>query len=82
MSSLSAKQLENAHAFRTHINSLDWVALGELMAPDFRHQYFPSSIITSDGKEMRGKDEYINTLKYTFQTMFEKITVRFHTQSP
>ncbi|KAJ6555218.1 hypothetical protein DFH09DRAFT_1493442 [Mycena vulgaris] len=74
MSSPNAKQLENAYAFLTHLNALDWAPLGELLSPNFRHQYFPASIVPPDGKETRGKEEFIGVLKYNFLTVFEKVT--------
>jgi hypothetical protein len=75
-STTHAKQLENAHAFLKHLNALDWVSLGELLSPDFRHQYFPATINPPDGKETRGKEEFIGVLKYNLLTVFEKVTVR------
>ncbi|KAJ6629391.1 hypothetical protein B0H10DRAFT_1986956 [Mycena sp. CBHHK59/15] len=56
MSTPNPKQLENAYAFLTHLNALDFDALGELMAPHFTHQYFPGMINPLDGKERRGKE--------------------------
>ncbi|KAJ7347977.1 hypothetical protein DFH08DRAFT_867058 [Mycena albidolilacea] len=74
MSDLAAKQLENAHAFLTYLNALNWDRLGELLAPDFRHKYLPASIIPPDGKEDRGKDDFVGVLKYNFEKVFDKVT--------
>ncbi|KAJ7143776.1 hypothetical protein C8R44DRAFT_864811 [Mycena epipterygia] len=74
MSGPNAKQLENAHAFFKHLNALDWSALGDLMSTDFKHQYLPASIISPDGKETRGKEEFLGILKYNLTTVFDKVT--------
>ncbi|KAF7351945.1 hypothetical protein MVEN_01156500 [Mycena venus] len=74
MSDTHATQLENAHAFMKHLNALDWTSLADLMSPDFRHQYLPASIIPLDGKEDRGKEEFIGILKHYFEIVFEKVT--------
>ncbi|KAJ7111128.1 hypothetical protein C8R43DRAFT_1139145 [Mycena crocata] len=74
MTAPNPKQLENALAFLTSLNALDWATLGDLMSPEFKHQYFPASIIPPDGKETRGKDEFLAVLKYNFLTVFEKVT--------
>ncbi|KAJ6555205.1 hypothetical protein DFH09DRAFT_1165778 [Mycena vulgaris] len=74
MSSPNAKQLENAHAFLKHLNNLDWVPLGELLSPEFKHQYFPGSIIPPDGKETRGSEEFIGVLKYNLENLLDKVT--------
>lgn len=75
--SLNPKQLENAYSFLTHLNALDFDALGELLSPDFKHQYFPGTINPPDGKEDRGKEDWIGLLKYNFLQVFDKVTVRF-----
>ncbi|KAF8205878.1 hypothetical protein K438DRAFT_1817526 [Mycena galopus ATCC 62051] len=74
MSDIHAKQLENAHAFIKHLNALDWVHLGELLSPDFRHQYFPATVAPLDGKDDRGKEDFIGVVKYNLETFFEKVT--------
>ncbi|KAJ6551838.1 hypothetical protein B0H19DRAFT_1159125 [Mycena capillaripes] len=74
MSVPSPKQLENAHAFLKHLNALDWASLGELMSPDFKHQAFPSNLSPPDGKETRGKEEFIEFMKFILLTVFEKVT--------
>ncbi|KAF8218001.1 hypothetical protein K438DRAFT_1925265 [Mycena galopus ATCC 62051] len=74
MSDIPAKQLENAHAFIKHLNDLDWSRMSELLAPDFRHQYFPATIVPPDGKDDRTGDEFIGYLKYNFETVFDKVT--------
>ncbi|KAJ6629393.1 hypothetical protein B0H10DRAFT_1986960 [Mycena sp. CBHHK59/15] len=74
MSTLNSKQLENAYAFLTHLNALDFDALGELMAPHFTHQYFPGTINPPDGKERRGKEEFLGVLKYNLLSVFDKVT--------
>jgi hypothetical protein len=81
MSDLAAKQLENAHAFLTYLNALNWDRLGELLAPNFRHKYLPATIIPPDGKEDRGKDEFVGVLKYNFEKVFDKVTVRTSSRS-
>ncbi|KAF7351955.1 hypothetical protein MVEN_01157600 [Mycena venus] len=73
MADIHAKQLYNAHAFLKHLNALEWTPLADLMSPDFRHQYFPASISPPDGKEDRGKEEFIGVLKYNFEIVFEKV---------
>ncbi len=86
MSDIHTKQLENAHAFLKHLNALDWVALEELMSPDFKHQYLPSTIVPPDGKDDRGREEFIGVLKYNLLTVFDGITAsplsRFSLISP
>ncbi|KAJ7708323.1 hypothetical protein B0H17DRAFT_1032204 [Mycena rosella] len=74
MSIPNAKQLENAHAFLTHLNALNWVPLAELLSPEFKHQYLPASIIPPDGKEMRGKKDFIEILKSNLVGLFDKVT--------
>ncbi|KAJ7122327.1 hypothetical protein C8R44DRAFT_785993, partial [Mycena epipterygia] len=72
MSALNAKQLENAYAFLTHLNALAWDPLAELVSPEFNHQYFPASMIPPEGKDTRGREEFIDLLKYNWLTIFEK----------
>ncbi|KAJ7080651.1 hypothetical protein B0H15DRAFT_483955 [Mycena belliarum] len=74
MSVPDAKQLENAHALFRFLNALDWESLGELLSPECMHQYFPASINPPDGKEMRGKQDFIDVLKHNFEGIFEKVT--------
>ncbi|KAJ7111130.1 hypothetical protein C8R43DRAFT_159792 [Mycena crocata] len=74
MSAPNAKQLENAHAVLRHLNALDWDALGELMSSEFEHQYFPTSMPPPQGKDTRGKAEFIDLLKVNWLQAFEKIT--------
>ncbi|KAJ7653094.1 hypothetical protein DFH06DRAFT_1330497 [Mycena polygramma] len=74
MSSSNAKQLENANAFLKHLNAQDWVSLRALLADDFKHQYMPSTINPPDGKEDRGPDELVATLRFYMENMFNKIT--------
>jgi hypothetical protein len=50
--------------------------LADLISSDFRHQYLPTTIVPPDGKEDRGKEELIGVLKYNFEIVFEKVTVR------
>ncbi|KAJ7080650.1 hypothetical protein B0H15DRAFT_953513 [Mycena belliarum] len=76
MSAPDAKQLENAHAFFKYLNVLDWESLGELLSPECKHQYFPASVSPPDGKEMRGKQDFIDIAKYNFEVLFEKFN--FH----
>ncbi|KAJ7143769.1 hypothetical protein C8R44DRAFT_864804 [Mycena epipterygia] len=76
MSGPDAKQLENAHAFFKHLNALDWAPLAELVSPEFKHEYFPASVIPPDGKETRTREEFMGVMKYHFLTVFEKPTVR------
>lgn len=72
MSALNANQLENAYAFLTHLNALAWDPLAQLMAPEFKHQYFPASMIPPGGKDTRGKEEFVDLLKYNWLTVFAK----------
>ncbi|KAJ6551837.1 hypothetical protein B0H19DRAFT_1264465 [Mycena capillaripes] len=44
------------------------------MSPDFKHQYFPSTINPPDGKETRGKEEFIEVLRFNLLTVFDKVT--------
>ncbi|KAJ7728522.1 hypothetical protein B0H16DRAFT_1588895 [Mycena metata] len=80
MSDLDAKQLENAHAFFKHLNARDWDALGDLLASDFKHQWFPATFVAPDGKEMRSKEEFIGFMQYSFTPghVFE----RLHLEEP
>ncbi|KAJ7708324.1 hypothetical protein B0H17DRAFT_1125080 [Mycena rosella] len=70
------KQLKIALALLNHLNSLEWDALGKLLSEDFKHQYFPATIIPLDGREMRGKEQWIGVLKHNFAHggVFEHIT--------
>ncbi|KAK7052518.1 hypothetical protein R3P38DRAFT_2603938 [Favolaschia claudopus] len=74
MSDIHTKQLENAHAFIKHLNALDWDSLADLLAPNFKHQYLPSTIIPPDGKDDRGKEDFVNNLKVTLENVFDKVT--------
>ncbi|KAJ7035171.1 hypothetical protein C8F04DRAFT_1182581 [Mycena alexandri] len=78
MSDLNAKQLENAHAFLKHLNALEWGPLGNLLAPDFKHQYFPATIVPPGGKDTRGKAEFMHLFQHSWIHVFEKITVGAH----
>ncbi|KAJ7111129.1 hypothetical protein C8R43DRAFT_159786 [Mycena crocata] len=74
MSTLDEKQLENAHAFMTHSTAPNWDAVAELLSPEFKHQYFPTSL--PENKDIRGKEEFILFLKSNLFAMFKHIT--FH----
>ncbi|KAJ7721106.1 hypothetical protein B0H16DRAFT_1738434 [Mycena metata] len=74
MSDLSAKQFENARAFLKHLNALEWGSLGDLLAPEFQHQYFPASIAPPGGKYTRGKAEFLQLFQHSWIHVFEKIT--------
>ncbi|KAJ7244385.1 hypothetical protein B0H12DRAFT_1129263 [Mycena haematopus] len=74
MSDTHAKQLQNAHAFIDHLNALDWIPLTELLSPDFKHQYLPATIVPPDGKDDRGRDEFVGVLKYNLENVFGKVT--------
>ncbi|KAJ7620955.1 hypothetical protein FB45DRAFT_1032228 [Roridomyces roridus] len=74
MSSPDPKQLQVAHAVLDHLNVLDYTALAEFLAPDFKHRYLPSTIHAADGKVERGKDEWLEVVKYNSSQLFEKVT--------
>ncbi|KAJ7723679.1 hypothetical protein B0H16DRAFT_1598241 [Mycena metata] len=76
MSTLDAKQLENAHAFLKHLNAMDWVSLGDLLAPEFKHQCFPATVVVPDGRQTRSKEEYIEGILQGGLTNYFK-TFRF-----
>ncbi|KAJ7708294.1 hypothetical protein B0H17DRAFT_1325167 [Mycena rosella] len=77
MSSPNLKQLENAHALFTDLNANEWEALEQLLSPEFKHcQYLPGTITPPDGKETRGKEEWMGALKHTFVALFDHITFR------
>ena len=75
MSTAQTKQLENAHAFLSHLNALNFDALADLLAPDFTHEYFPASLTLPGGKAKRGKEEMLELFKHAWLTVFEYITV-------
>lgn len=75
MSDLDSKQLQNAHAFMKHLGPGEWDALSDLIAPTFKQQYFPASAIPPEGKDMRGKEEFLTLLRYNWANVFEKVTV-------
>ncbi|KAJ7171138.1 hypothetical protein C8R46DRAFT_1087790 [Mycena filopes] len=74
MSDLDTKQLENAQAFLKHLNALEWDPLADLIAPSFQHQYFPGTIVPPDGKETRGKEEFLGVLQHHLIHVFDKVT--------
>ncbi|KAJ7855217.1 hypothetical protein B0H13DRAFT_2578093 [Mycena leptocephala] len=74
MSTAQTKQLENAHAFLSHLNTLNFDALADLLAPDFTHEYFPASLSLPGGKAKRGKEEMLELFRHAWLTVFEYIT--------
>ncbi|KAJ7763120.1 hypothetical protein DFH07DRAFT_770849 [Mycena maculata] len=74
MSIPNPKQLENAHLFLTYVNEIDFDAISALLSPNFEHRYFPGTIVPPDGKEYRGKEEYVEVLKHNFLNVFDKVT--------
>ncbi|KAF7359567.1 hypothetical protein MVEN_00680100 [Mycena venus] len=70
-----AKQLVNTHAFLNNFSACDWDAAADLLSPEFKHQFLPSSILHADGKETRGKEEWLELMKHYFKTCFERMTV-------
>ncbi|KAF8179350.1 hypothetical protein K438DRAFT_1843219, partial [Mycena galopus ATCC 62051] len=75
MSATQAKQLENAHAFLSHLNALNFDALADLLDPDFMFEYFPASLSPPGGKAKRGKEETLELFKHAWLTVFEYITL-------
>ncbi|KAJ7796130.1 hypothetical protein B0H13DRAFT_2266655 [Mycena leptocephala] len=75
MSTAQTTQLENAHAFLSHLNTLNFDALADLLAPDFTHEYFPESLTLPGGKAKRGKEEMLELFKHAWLTVFEYITL-------
>jgi hypothetical protein len=75
MSATQTKQLENAHAYLSHLNALNFDALADLMAPDFTFEYFPASLSPPGGKAKRGKEETLELFKHAWLTVFDYITV-------
>ncbi|KAF7356103.1 SnoaL-like domain-containing protein [Mycena venus] len=75
MSAAQAKQLENAHALLSHLNTLNFDALADLLAPDFTFEYFPASLSPPEGKAKRGKEETLELFKHAWLTVFEYITL-------
>ncbi|KAJ7891978.1 hypothetical protein B0H13DRAFT_2529508 [Mycena leptocephala] len=75
MSNAQTKQLENAHAFLSHLNALKFDALADLLAPDFTHKYFPVSLSLPGGKAKRGKEEMLELFKHAWLMVFEYISV-------
>ncbi|KAJ7133980.1 hypothetical protein C8R43DRAFT_1022124 [Mycena crocata] len=59
MSTLDAKQLENAHAFMAHLTAPNWDAMEALLSPEFKHQ---------------GKEEYVELMKSSIFKTFERLT--------
>ncbi|KAJ7354389.1 hypothetical protein DFH08DRAFT_1077114 [Mycena albidolilacea] len=75
MSDIHSKQLENAHAILKHLIERDWDAVSDLLSPDFKHEVLPAGTIPStDGKEGRGKEEFLGLVRYIFM-VFENITL-------
>ncbi|KAJ6536810.1 hypothetical protein B0H19DRAFT_1079227 [Mycena capillaripes] len=75
MSTIQAKQLENAHAFFSHLNALDFEAIADLLSPDFVHEYFPASLTMPAGKAKRGKEEMLELFKHAWLSVFDYITL-------
>ncbi|KAJ7512830.1 hypothetical protein B0H11DRAFT_1947589 [Mycena galericulata] len=75
MSDTHAKQLENAHAFLGYLNTLNFDAVADLLAPDFVHEYFPASLTPPAGKATRGKEELVDLFKYMWLTVFDSLTL-------
>ncbi|KAJ7171162.1 hypothetical protein C8R46DRAFT_1087850, partial [Mycena filopes] len=44
------------------------------MAPTFKYQYFPATLVPPEGRDTRGKDELIALLKHSWTQVLEKIT--------
>ncbi|KAJ7098197.1 hypothetical protein C8R43DRAFT_1048819 [Mycena crocata] len=75
MSTLDAKQLENAHAFMAHLTAPNWDAMEALLSPEFKHQYFPPSFQHGgENKNVRGKEEYVELMKSSIFKTFERLT--------
>lgn len=72
MSDTHSKQLGNAHAILKHLSAQDWDAV---LGLDFKHELLPASVPSADGKENRGKNEFVGLLRTTFATVFEGFTV-------
>ncbi|KAJ7202058.1 hypothetical protein GGX14DRAFT_570955 [Mycena pura] len=70
---LDPAQLQAVRAFVGHLNALEWEPLAELLHPDFRHQYQPASIVPPDGKETRGKADFIGVLQHNLLVVFKFI---------
>ncbi|KAJ7872448.1 hypothetical protein B0H14DRAFT_2721720 [Mycena olivaceomarginata] len=62
MTDIHSKQLETAHAFLKHFSALDLTS----------HYLSPSSISPPDGKEWRGKEDYIVAVKSFFPEVVEQ----------
>jgi hypothetical protein len=75
MTDIHSKQLETAHAFLKHFSALDFTSVADLLSPDFQHYLSPSSIPPPDGKEWRGKEDYIVAMKSFFLEVVEQFKV-------
>ncbi|KAJ7512842.1 hypothetical protein B0H11DRAFT_1947642 [Mycena galericulata] len=73
MSDTHAKQLENAHAFLGNLNTSNFDALADLLAPDFTHEYLPASLVPPAGKATRGKEELLDLFKHSWLTVFDNL---------
>ncbi|KAK7024820.1 SnoaL-like domain-containing protein [Favolaschia claudopus] len=73
MSDLQAKQLDNAHAFLSRLNDYDFDGVAELLAPDFTHEYCPSTLPAPEGKFKRNKEETVEVFKHSWLVVFEKV---------
>ncbi|KAF7370096.1 hypothetical protein MSAN_00639600 [Mycena sanguinolenta] len=73
---IQAKQLANAHAFLSHLNTLDFDGVAELLAPNFTFEYgFAASLDLPGGKAKRGKQETLELYKHAWLTVFDYITL-------
>ena len=75
MTDTHSKQLETAHEFLKHFNALDFTSVADLLSPDFKHYLLPSSMSLPDGKEWRGKEDFIAAVKSFFPEVVEQFKV-------
>ncbi|KAK7024845.1 hypothetical protein R3P38DRAFT_2951431 [Favolaschia claudopus] len=73
MSDTAQKQLQNAHTFLSLLSALDFAAMAELMAPDFKHEFCPASLPAPGGKTIRNKEETLEFFKHAWEAVFEYI---------
>ncbi|KAJ7511279.1 hypothetical protein B0H11DRAFT_1899746 [Mycena galericulata] len=70
MSTPNPKQLEIAHACLKALNDINIDAAADLLAPEFKQQYFPTSFTPSHGKVESNKEEFVARTRL-FSSRFE-----------
>ncbi|KAK7029990.1 SnoaL-like domain-containing protein [Favolaschia claudopus] len=73
MVTLQAKQLANAHAFLARMSAADFHGVAALLAPDFKLEFFPASVLPPGGKPTLNREETVEFFKRVTDEVFEYI---------